>query len=543
MNRLLSAKLLFLLLMLLLPLSPGRIYAHAALVEASPLPGGQQEASPNQIRLLFNERLEKQLMELTVRDSKGTSITNQAPDMSQDQKELRLALPSLPNGYYTVSYRVLSADGHPVDGSYVFTVGPVSGDIPPEGEAASSGHEHGQAEGSVMFVLGIAAYIGLIGVTGWILWCCFGPRLQPGQGAIHSPSGIQRFSRTWGFRLLLLQLAAQAACLGYTLWKLLPAGASWKELVHVLTGTTVGLSMSIGLILACLGFGILFRWKSLDLLWVAAALLTKCFNGHASATEAPYVSLPLDLIHLLAAAVWAGGLLYILVHRGPYPEQVRRFLPVFSRAALVSFVLLALTGLALTLLLQPDYTLLLKTSWGRLLLAKTALVLAAAATAGMIRRRMRASRDPGWLLRVDFSTMVLIVVIVGIFTQLSPHPENKPLSLAERKANLQLTAGITPNTPGVNRVQVQVEMPAQAGAPKRVQAYLKSIGGERIPPIEVPLQQAKEPEEGSASGTILYSYEDTGPYLPFAGKWELEVRIMSAADDETVFRREFELYE
>ena len=52
-----------------------------------------------------------------------TWLAKRKTEMSKDRKSLKQVLPSLPNGNYAISYSVLSADGHPIKGSYVISIG------------------------------------------------------------------------------------------------------------------------------------------------------------------------------------------------------------------------------------------------------------------------------------------------------------------------------------------------------------------------------------------------------------------------------------
>ncbi len=69
------------------------------------------------------------------------------------------------------------------------------------------------------------------------------------------------------------------------------------------------------------------------------------------------VTVLLDIIHLLAASIWAGGLLYILVYWKKQREHVQQFLSLFSKVALVSILVLIVTGVASTFIFLPQVAL------------------------------------------------------------------------------------------------------------------------------------------------------------------------------------------
>ena len=97
--------------------------AHAMLVKAEPARRAQLTQTPAQVRLWFNEEVEKDYASLTVLDPAKAPVTEAKPHIATDDpKAIVLSLPELEPGKYTVKFRVLSVDGHVVDSSYDFTV-------------------------------------------------------------------------------------------------------------------------------------------------------------------------------------------------------------------------------------------------------------------------------------------------------------------------------------------------------------------------------------------------------------------------------------
>ena len=98
-------------------------FAHAMLVKAEPARRAQLTQAPSQVRLWFNEEVEKDYASLSVLDPAKSPVTDALPRIADDDpKAIVLALPELAPGKYTVKFRVLSVDGHVVDSSYDFTV-------------------------------------------------------------------------------------------------------------------------------------------------------------------------------------------------------------------------------------------------------------------------------------------------------------------------------------------------------------------------------------------------------------------------------------
>lgn len=111
--------------------------AHASLVRSSPTSGSTLTAVPPEVALTFNEEINPQFASVTVKSGDTTASTG---DLEVDGATIYQPLdPEMPAGTYTVAYRVTSADGHPVSGSFDFTYdAPGGGEGEGEGTAAPS---------------------------------------------------------------------------------------------------------------------------------------------------------------------------------------------------------------------------------------------------------------------------------------------------------------------------------------------------------------------------------------------------------------------
>jgi copper resistance protein C len=97
--------------------------AHAALARSEPGRRAVLARPPTQIRLWFNERIERNYSSIALLDATGKAVSTASATVSPDDPRLLvLDLPVLGPGQYTVRYRVNSVDGHVVDASFVFTV-------------------------------------------------------------------------------------------------------------------------------------------------------------------------------------------------------------------------------------------------------------------------------------------------------------------------------------------------------------------------------------------------------------------------------------
>jgi methionine-rich copper-binding protein CopC len=101
----------------------GSALAHATLKQASPSAGTALDAPPKEVVLVFNEKLEGSFSSIKVLDPAGKDVaTAKASVDPSDATKLRLGVPPLASGTYTVRWSTVGPDGHPRKGDYTFTV-------------------------------------------------------------------------------------------------------------------------------------------------------------------------------------------------------------------------------------------------------------------------------------------------------------------------------------------------------------------------------------------------------------------------------------
>ncbi|PPD43065.1 MAG: copper resistance protein CopC [Methylocystis sp.] len=98
--------------------------AHSFLVEATPSSKDHVATSPKTIKLRFGGGVEPKYSKLTVESGEGKLLGEGSIGVPDKPRELSMDSPELAPGKYVVRYRVLSTDGHIVEGNYEFTVDP-----------------------------------------------------------------------------------------------------------------------------------------------------------------------------------------------------------------------------------------------------------------------------------------------------------------------------------------------------------------------------------------------------------------------------------
>ncbi|AJY77439.1 copper resistance protein CopC [Paenibacillus beijingensis] len=512
---------------------PGTALAHAALTGSAPEPGAMLAKGPEEVTLHFSEGIEASVGSLQVLGSGLNKVTGNEAQAGDNGRSLTLKLPKLDDDVYTVSYRIISEDGHPISGSYVFVVGnpPAAKDasaFDPHKELGHSGHGGDGTELSAgrmqLYVIRCLYYAALLFAAGVMLWSALI------RGPLHE--ALNAHIRKWAVIALRALLLVSLLYVFVHAKELMEGQKGWLKLF---VSTSVGLSWDALLLLSLLGFLLLRAGGAVRMLWALLLLAQEAWSGHAAALTPKWATLALDYVHLAGGALWAGGLSLLLALWFTDRKEAGRFAARFSAAAWISIAILTLSGIGMTLLYMPGLEYLLYTTWGSLLLAKAALVVLVIITGALLRLRMKRKGFPsGLLLQADGLLMGLILIIVGLFTYLSPLPANEPVAYHEMGEQMHLSMRISPNVPGDNEFIVKVWLPQQMGEPKSVKLLLRSDDNPELGAITVPLRPYTDDEISSFDGFVKTAYRADGPYVPFAGHWTAQVRVLDGNDDERV---------
>jgi len=98
--------------------------AHSLLLESTPAAGATLPAAPRELKLRFNNRIEKPLSRVRLLDSRGAAQTVTLTTDGVPPDWLRGPLPALAPGRWRVEWQVLSTDGHVVAGRFEFQIAP-----------------------------------------------------------------------------------------------------------------------------------------------------------------------------------------------------------------------------------------------------------------------------------------------------------------------------------------------------------------------------------------------------------------------------------
>lgn len=460
---------------LAIPLVTALAYAHTRFEGADPAPGEAVEEPPARIRIWFNQQVDVLPDAIVVTGPDGARVD--ADDAAVDPADRRAIVATLragQAGVYTVRWRVVSADGHPVSGSYEYEVvrsaapieeesaadpesPPAAGPEPPSmAPAAAAGHAD-SASGTLglRFARGLHL-MALIAALGPLIFVL---------GVIDRRSGpsvharVLRIGRLGAWLLpaaALVMLGAQAVTIAGS------ADAGLQgEMLRAVLGTQWGklwvarLAAAFALIAilhravaaARRPFGSALPAAVAGMLVGGALVVLTSLNGHAAAAETPWITVTSDAVHLLAAVAWLGGLLALrfglypaLRDRAPHERHavLADTVPRFSTLALLCVLALVATGLFQARAYLGGADAPFQTPYGGALVYKLLLVALVMIPAAMnlffVRPRLAsappaagsniAAQNAVTLLRrlvtLEAAVGLLIVAVVAVLTTLPP---------------------------------------------------------------------------------------------------------------------------
>lgn len=162
------------------------------------------------------------------------------------------------------------------------------------------------------------------------------------------------------------------------------------------------------------------------------AILPVLLVGHNSSAGEHQQAVNTQILHVTGAALWAGGLLALLLARKLSTEVLAVAAARYSRLAIIGFVLVAASGLFNTLIRLTTPTQMLTDTYGRIMLVKTAALAALAYIGWRHRRRtlpVLQAGDRCPFTRLAIIEFVLFAAVIGIsaaLTRTPPAPGDVP---------------------------------------------------------------------------------------------------------------------
>ncbi|WP_371778268.1 copper resistance CopC/CopD family protein [Streptosporangium subroseum] len=600
-------------------------YAHAYLLESSPVDGQVLARTPAEVRLRFNESVNLGQRSIQLLDVTGKKLALGASDYSDGKANTaRTSLPpGLAEGTYVVAWRVTSADSHVVSGAFSFSVGhpssmavPVEQDVDPAVPVVDA-VGRGLAFLGVALALGGALFVAVLWPAGRadrrgrrIVWSGFAA-LTAGTVVVLLVQGpyAEGTSLTGVFDPGLLG-ATLSTRLGQALLArlviVLALGVAFRIAVRpaplsvdtvavrsaplsVDTGAAEAEAVEAGAVEdeAAGATRIAVRPASLPagagaagaeaagttrrialpafaVVGAVALMLTWTLADHAQTGVQTWLAVPATSLHLLAMALWLGGLILLaacVVIPAGRREPTRAIslepaLRRFSLLAQVCFAVIAVTGLYLAWRQVGTWGALGGTDFGRLLLGKLALVLAVLALAAGARRFVRRrGREPLGLdaapsaalrrLRRSVAGEVVLGIAVLSITAVLVNTAPARASYAPPvDSTVPFPADAADAIPGLRGGSVEVKIePARLGG-NVADIYINGRDGSLVTVPEV--SGALESRDRTIPALpVKVVAAEPGHYvansmsIPYPGDWVLRLDIRISDFDETPVRVPF----
>ena len=521
-------------------------WGHATLAASNPANDAVLKSAPSSVTLRFDEPVETVFGALRVYDTRGRRVDDGGLRQPSGDSIAVSIDRVLARGSYTVAWRVVSADTHPVHGAFVFSVGARSAG----GQAEAARIEAGQATPrSISAGFGVARFLALV-----LVLAAAGGAIALALVLTGAPLGVQR-------RVELVLALASLALLPLTLAGLVYEAAAaggfglreaadtsvLRSVLDTRFGTVwavrAGLAVLLALILLA---GRRLAGPSPSWLKGCAALCGAClavsttWASHAN-VEGSFAMVA-DGAHVLAAAIWTGGLLAVVLalrsasasERWPLAAHI---VPRFSALAVGSVAVLVLAGIGSAYIEVGAWRGLWETTYGRLVLGKAALLLPLLALGAFnnrvaVPRLRRGIATPQEQRRFIHTVVAELCLMVAVLALTAALVEQRPAkasvaggglsSVTAQAGPYELDLVVDPARVGHN--QIHLYLLDRSGQPARGIAEVRLAASLTSPSLG-PLRSSTTP---AGPGHFIAE----AAQFPIAGNWRLTTQVRRGEFDQ-----------
>jgi copper transport protein len=509
------------------------------------------QSEPAEVVLTFNENI-RAVPEKTRVTGPDGKRADAGKSFTQDH-DLHIPLTTGgPKGTYLVSYRVISADSHPISGGFTYSFGQVTST---PSDAASQPVNTDPVVSSALSAARYLGYAGLVLLIGpaLVLFALWPRRLSTRGPARLTMIAVLTLTVSTILELYLqVPYTSGSGLFGAT-------SAATREVLNTPFAAAhlvrLGVLASVTVLLRPLIAGRAGKVdQTLLIILGVVGLATWPISGHPSASPVPTLTVVADVAHLASMSVWLGGLVMLFAYLLPKANdrELSAILPVWSGWAMFAVTVLVLAGTAQALVEIGTVSALTGTTYGQLVLVKVALLAIVLVVAAFSRRivnrhfaltaqaRTEGLEDDvedeeeheedlvpikrnlrrGVILEVAIAAIVLGVTSVLVQTtparsaEAAQNSPAEPFSVTLTDKLFKLEVDIAPASTGLNTIHLYAFAPDGSG-PQNVAEWkgTAALPEKGIEPTDIPLL-AITPDH--ASGQIL---------LPNAGTWELRFTV------------------
>jgi copper transport protein len=551
--------------------------AHASLVDSTPSPSAVLAEPPPAVVLHFDEEVDVALGGIEVVRADGTAVdVGAAEQVPGDRTRVRAALPDLDDGTYVVAWRVTSADGHPAKGAFSFQLG--VGAAADTSNLAASLLAAGSGSGGMRAVVGVARWLGFAAFALLVGAAAFCALAWPA-GAARWP--VRRLA-WWGWGLGVVAAVASFVLHGpYVAGR--PVGdavdsALWGDVA----GTRFGQAMllRVALLAAALPLLVELRrcrsaaWRGAAAVVVVGLGLSFAVSGHPSTGRWSGLGVLADTAHVVAMALWLGGLAVLALvalvggrparHEPPaepdrtdgvdqpgagvsgpdvvaaplsvgaaaappaVADDVTRAVQRFSALAFGAVAVLVATGVFQAWRLLGGIDGIGDSSYGRLLVAKTALValvvLLAAISRRIVRRYWPARAELRRTVVSELVVGVCILAVTAVLVGTSPAAGSTSVFATSLvRGDVIADLSIEPAAVGTGELHLYVALPGGSLARVEDATARLTLPARDLGPVPVALETAGP---NHYLGALQF---------PYPGDWELELLVTTAPGRQVRF--------
>ena len=416
---------------------------HATLLRSEPAKDSAV-APPTRIYLVFSEEVEPSLGGIRLVGPGGQVVTLKTGGDPRNVSALVASVPApLAAGSWRVEWRIVSEDGHPIDGDFSFTVsgssaGPVASSVRSEPDEAHDTAPAGSSEqaapsdstaataasasamedvpvlAAALRGLGVGfltAFLGLLGFLGTRRDRAAQPRAERLASALAIAMGV----------FLALHFVVWALAVS-------PDGSLGGDQMGAMLASRVGrmeLARAALALLACWAL-VVARRDRLAMAFAVGAILVSSATGHSAAIH-PAWTIPSRALHLFAVAAWLGGLLWLLTLERSSIDVVAAEAQRVSSLAHAGVIVVAITGLVQTKFFIGEWGELVRSTYGFVDLIKIAglgvlvlfgvhhrfRIMPRLAEAGTADRFTRS-------LRTEVAVLSLVILVGGLLAYIPP---------------------------------------------------------------------------------------------------------------------------
>ncbi|CAB1275235.1 copper resistance CopC/CopD family protein [Candidatus Nitrosacidococcus tergens] len=500
------------------------VWGHAALVSTLPESGAILDASPKTVTLIFNEPVgitKMQLIDPKERQINLDSYTNR-------NEQIHISIPDMDlKGTYLLSWRIVSADGHPVGGILDYSIGTPSVMVTDPSANIS-------IRNVAIWLSKWLGYLCLFVVSGAILFRVLAPKTKLSWVFPFALLGIITLPIDLGLQGLDLQDSSWATLADSTTWVTAFSTGHYAWMLGLMAVVfLVGLSTlnfhKFSMIIAIIGGGI--------------SGLAFSVSGHASTAPPQWLARPLVTLHIITAIFWVGLFIPLVrllpSYRNPFPTLIGLTpLASFSRWITPVVIVLVISGLGLSYLQVDRLDSLWRTEYGEILIAKLILVALLLILASLNRwcytepalsGSTKAQKHLKYSISLEIILAILVLGVVSLW-RFTPPPRSLNTSSATKTIvfhlqNSQIHAEIKEQRDSLGTWEIAIA--THNGQIFSAQEVTLIITNPFTPEIEPLRRQAHQ------VGDLWLAHL---PVLPITEYWKVQLKILIDDFDQVILK-------